>query len=114
MRQTPMFAAYAAIAPDPDGFPDLMDKIGALLGAEYDWTDEVTELAMPTMSIYSDADSIDPLHAVEFFHLLGGGRRDGSGKSDSRLAILPDTTHCDIFTSPLLAQLVPEFLLADQ
>jgi pimeloyl-ACP methyl ester carboxylesterase len=114
MRQTPMFAAYAAIAPNPDAFPDLMDKVGALLGLDYDWTAEVQELAVPTLLIFGDADSISPMHGAEFFRLLGGGQRDGSwdgsGKSSSRLAILPDTTHFDIFASPLLAQFVPPFL----
>src|ERR1700712_3300463 len=38
LRHTPMYEAYAAIAPNPDGFPDLMDKVGQLLSAEYDWT----------------------------------------------------------------------------
>ena len=52
---------------------------------------------------------------AEFFGLLGGGQRDGgwdgSGKSSSRLAILPDATHFDIFTSPLLAQFATPFLV---
>ncbi len=114
MRQTPMFAAYAEVAPNPDAFPDLMDKVGALLGPDYDWTDDVKDLTLPTLLIYGDADSISPSHATEFFGLLGGGHRDGgwdgSGKSSSRLAVLPDTTHYDIFRSPLLARIVPPFL----
>jgi pimeloyl-ACP methyl ester carboxylesterase len=116
MRQTPMFAAYAAVAPNPAAFPDLMDKVGALLGPDYDWTDEVRNLTLPTLLIYGDADSISPAHAAEFFALLGGGHRDGgwdgSGKSSSRLAILPDTTHFDIFLAPLLAPFVTSFLSA--
>lgn len=111
-----MFAAYAAVAPNPGAFPDLMDKVGALLGPDYDWTEDVQNLTPPALLIYGDADSISPLHATDFFHLLGGGQRDGgwdgSGKSSSRLAILPDTTHYDIFRSPLLAQIVPPFLAA--
>lgn len=114
MRQTPMYAAYAAVAPNPEAFPDLMDKVGALLGPDYDWTDEVQQLTLPTLLIFGDADSIAPSHAVEFFRLLGGGLRDGgwdnSGKSSARLAILPDTTHYDIFVSPLLAPVVTPFL----
>jgi pimeloyl-ACP methyl ester carboxylesterase len=114
MRQAPMFTAYAAVAPNPDAFPDLMDKVGALLGLDYDWTDEVRNLTLPTLLIYGDADSISPMHAAEFFSLLGGGQRDGgwdnSGQSSSRLAVLPDTTHYDIFVSPLLAEFVPPFL----
>ena len=48
------------------------------------------------------------------FQLLGGGQRDagwdGSGISNSRLAILPATTHYNIFASPLLAPIVLTFL----
>jgi pimeloyl-ACP methyl ester carboxylesterase len=114
MRATPMFAAYAAIAPNPDAFPDLMDRVGVMLGTDYDWTDEVKNLRLPTLLMYGDGDSISASHAVEFFELLGGGLRDagwdGSGKSSSRLAILPDTTHYDIFESPLLAQFAVPFL----
>jgi hypothetical protein len=52
--------------------------------------------------------------AVEFFGLLGGGKRDagwdGSGVQESRLAILPGTTHYDIFYSPAQASTVAPFL----
>jgi hypothetical protein len=51
---------------------------------------------------------------VEFFALLGGGLRDagwdGSGRPAGRLAVLPGTTHYDIFTSPALPAPVLDFL----
>jgi pimeloyl-ACP methyl ester carboxylesterase len=66
------------------------------------------------MIVVGDADSVRPAHAVEFFALLGGGQRDanwdGSGMSNSRLAILPGTTHYDIFASPALPAAVIPFL----
>jgi pimeloyl-ACP methyl ester carboxylesterase len=114
MRQTPMYAAYAAIAPNPDAFPDLMDKIGALLGRDYDWSDEVRALTLPVLLMFADADSIPVTHAAEFFALLGGGQRDGgwdgSGMTSARLAILPGTTHFTSFSSPLVAQFAEPFL----
>lgn len=114
MRHTPMFEAYAAVAPDPDGFPELMDKVGGLLGTEYDWTDQVSALRLPVLLIVGDADSIPVSHAAEFFELLGGSQRDGgwdsSGMSTARLAILPGTTHFTSFTSPLVAQFAGPFL----
>ncbi|SFT41010.1 Alpha/beta hydrolase family protein [Geodermatophilus amargosae] len=36
MRQSPMYAAYAAVAPDVGAFPALMDKTGHLLRTPYD------------------------------------------------------------------------------
>jgi len=114
MRRSPMYAAYAAVAPDVDAFPELMDKTGAVISAPYDWTDEVRALAMPTLLVYGDADSIPPSHAAEFFALLGGGQRDagwdGSGAPESHLAILPGLTHYDIAQAPALAAAVEPFL----
>src|SRR3954447_23372023 len=78
MRQSPMYAAYAAVAPDVDAFPALMDRTGELLRRPYDWTEEVRELTVPTMLVYADADSIPPAHAAAFFGLLGGGLRDAN------------------------------------
>lgn len=94
--------------------PLLLDKIGDLLGREYDWSSEVASLSMPTMLIYGDADSVPPSHAAHFFALLGGGQRDadwdGSGMTMHRLSILPGNTHYNIFFSPLLPTLVAPFL----
>ena len=65
------------------------------------------------MIVVGDADSVRSAHAVEFFELLGGGLADagwdGSGMSNARLAILPATTHYDIFFSPTLASTVTPF-----
>jgi pimeloyl-ACP methyl ester carboxylesterase len=59
------------VAPDPDAFPTLMDKTGALLRKPYDWSDKVRGLEMPVQLVYGDADSIPTSHAAEFFALLG-------------------------------------------
>ena len=114
MKQSPMYAAYEAVAPDVGAFPALMDKTGALLAQDYNWTDEVRALPMPTMLVYADADSHPTTHHAEFYGLIGGGQRDagwdGSGNQANRLAILPGLNHYDIFTAPLLASVVETFL----
>jgi pimeloyl-ACP methyl ester carboxylesterase len=114
MKQSPAYAHYAQVAPRPDDWSTLIAKTSDLLKVDYDWTDEVRELAMPTMLVYADADSVRPDHIVEFYALLGGGLRDagwdGSAHPTARLAVLPGTTHYDIFTSPLLAPAVIPFL----
>jgi pimeloyl-ACP methyl ester carboxylesterase len=113
MRQSPMYEAWLAVTPDVRAFPTLMDKTGDLLRTPYGWSEEVTQLAMPTLLVYGDADSIPPSHAAEFFALLGGGQRDagwdGSLATDMRLAILPGLTHYNIFEAPHLAAVVSEF-----
>lgn len=114
MRDTPMYQSYVAVAPDPDHFPALCDKMGDMLRRDYDWSSEVAALKMPTMIVCGDADGLSPAHAAQFFELLGGGKRDagwdGAGMSISRLAILPATTHYNSFSSPALAASVTPFL----
>jgi pimeloyl-ACP methyl ester carboxylesterase len=114
MKPSPAYQSYARIAPRPGDWPVLLDKTGALLRQDFDWTREVKSIAAPTLLVFGDADAIRPEHMVEFFHLLGGGTKDGgvdgSGMSKARLAILPGTTHYAIFDSPLLPPLIVRFL----
>ncbi len=114
MKQTPMYQLYATVAPRPEDWPVLLTKLGRLLGRDYDWSEDVEAIEAPTMVVVGDADSVRTSHAVEFFELLGGGKADagwdGSGMPNARLAILPATTHYDIFSSPALASTVAPFL----
>ena len=114
LKQTPMYEAYASVAPRPENFPMLCDKMGDMLRQDYDWSNEVAALKMPVLIMFGDADSVPPAHAAEFFSLLGGGKMDGSwdesGMSNSRLALLPATTHYNIFYSPALVPAVTSFL----
>jgi pimeloyl-ACP methyl ester carboxylesterase len=116
MKRSPIYESYARIAPRPEDFPVLHAKMGELLSLDYDWSAAVTTVAAPTMLVFADADSIRPAHMVEFFALLGGGLRDadwdGSGRPPGRLAILPGTTHYDIFAAAALPAMVEEFLAA--
>ena len=114
MKPSPIYQSYVRVAPKPENFPLLLDKMGDLMRQPYDWSDAVAGLQMPTMLIFGDADSIPPSHMAEFFGLLGGGQRDagwdGSGMTKHRLAVLPGLTHYDLFASPLLAMVVKPFL----
>jgi pimeloyl-ACP methyl ester carboxylesterase len=116
-KPSPAYQSYARIAPRPGDFPVLLDKTGALLRSDFDWTRDVQSIKAPTLLVYGDADAIRPEHMVEFFHLLGGGMKDGgvdgSGMSKARLAILPGTTHYTIFDSPQLPPLIVRFLAND-
>jgi pimeloyl-ACP methyl ester carboxylesterase/uncharacterized protein YndB with AHSA1/START domain len=111
---SPMYQAYASVAPRPDDWPTLVGKMGQLLGQGYDWSAAIPAIQSPVMIVVGDADSVRTAHAVEFFDLLGGGQRDAdwdrSGMSNARLAVLPGTTHYDIFSSPALAAAVIPFL----
>jgi pimeloyl-ACP methyl ester carboxylesterase len=114
LKQTPMYQAYSKIAPRVEDWPVLMTKLGELLRRDYDWSSEVAAMKVPTMLVVGDADSVRTAHAVEFFELLGGGKHDagwdGSGMPSARLAILPATSHYNIFNSLSMVSAVIQFL----
>jgi pimeloyl-ACP methyl ester carboxylesterase len=109
MKQSPLYQLY----PDAD-WAVLFTKLGDLLRQDYDWSKDVAAIKSPVMIVFADADAIRTAHIMEFFALLGGGRRDagldGSGRPTARLAILPGVTHYDILSFPALAALVTTFL----
>lgn len=114
MKETPMYTSYVAVAPHPEDFPKLLDRMGELMRKPYDWTEDVKTLKMPVMLVYGDSDMFRPEHIVEFYQLLGGGLRDAGWMrehmSQNRLAILPDLTHYETFAAPALAHTVLPFL----
>jgi pimeloyl-ACP methyl ester carboxylesterase len=114
MKETPMYISYTAVAPRPQDFPRLLDRMGELMRKPYDWSEDVKKLQMPVMLIYGDSDMIRPEHIVRFYQLLGGGLKDAGWMrehmSKNRLAILPDLTHYEVFMSPALATTALPFL----
>ena len=114
MKETPMYKNYVAIAPRPQDFPKLLDAMGELMRTPYDWSADVKKLSMPVMLVFGDSDMIRPEHIVEFYHLLGGGLKDAGWMrehmSKNRLAILPDLTHYEAGTVPILVTTVLPFL----
>ncbi|GAA4259309.1 alpha/beta fold hydrolase [Dactylosporangium darangshiense] len=116
MKDTPMYQLYQRVAPRPEDFPRLLDKIGAFMEQDFDVTEQIRGLQVPTMFVAADADMAPPSHYVEVFELLDGGLRDGGWMNEGRpkgghaLAILPGLTHYSIFSSPLLAAVTLAFL----
>ncbi|GGQ71826.1 alpha/beta fold hydrolase [Couchioplanes azureus] len=116
MKDTPMYELYQRVAPRPEDFPRLLDKIGAAMAEDFDFTEEVRGLQVPTLVMGADADLVPPSHFVEIFELLGGGARDGGWTGEGRpegghaLAILPGLTHYNLFLSPLFASTALAFL----
>jgi pimeloyl-ACP methyl ester carboxylesterase len=116
MKETPMYQLYQAVAPRPEDFGRLMDKIGAFMQQPYDFTETFRGLTVPTLIMAGDADQAPPRHAVDMFELLGGGQRDGGWMGENRpagghaLAIIPGAQHYNIFSSPLFAAVIVDFL----
>ena len=116
MKDTPMWDLYQKVAPRPEDFGRLLDKIGMAMKEDFDFSAEVRGLQVPTMIVAADADMAPPSHYVEVFKLLDGGLRDGGWMGEGRpkgghaLAILPGLTHYNLGASPLFAAVVLDFL----
>lgn len=104
-------------SPTPDAFPSVVDKI-KVMDAGQDWSAEaIRALTSPTFVIVGDHDIVRPEHAVELYRLRGGGDTARASQPflteapPARLAILPASSHIDVFGDPaLLAAMILPFL----
>ena len=100
--------------PEPQRFPQFLDKMGKTLSEDYDWSADIARLPMPVLLIFADNDSISQRHIAEFFALLGGGVKEpgwiNTTLSTSRLAVIPGYSHYNLITSPDVPRIVGEFL----
>lgn len=116
MKETPMYRLYQKVAPRPKDFGRLLDKIGESMAKDFDFSEEVQALKVPTLIVAADADMAPPSHYVEVFKLLDGGLRDGGWMGEGRpkgshaLAIVPGLTHYNLGVSPLFAAVTLDFL----
>ncbi len=114
MKDTPMYQSYVKVAPHPEDFPKLLDRLGEYMRKPYDWREDVKKVTAPTLLVWGDSDMFRPEHMVEFYKLLGGGQRDAGWQrehmSKNRLAILPNVTHYELFMAPELVPTVLPFL----
>jgi pimeloyl-ACP methyl ester carboxylesterase len=92
---SPIEAEYQRTAPDPGGFPKLVEKLTALDTTRFAWPDaDVRGIPAPTLVVVGDSDGTTLEHAVEMFKLRGGGvMGDLAGMPESQLAVLPGTSH---------------------
>jgi pimeloyl-ACP methyl ester carboxylesterase len=113
MMQTPT-GKFSKQWPEPQRFPQFLDKLGKMMSEDYDWSADVTKLPMPVLLVFADNDSISQKHIAEFFALLGGGVKEpgwlNTQLSKSRLAVVPGYSHYNFISSPEVPQIVGKFL----
>jgi pimeloyl-ACP methyl ester carboxylesterase len=92
---TPIEEEYLRLAPNPDDFPKLVEKLTLLDSTEFTWpSDDIRGIRAPTLLIVGDSDVVTLGHTVELFTLLGGGvMGDLAGLPSSQLGVLPGTSH---------------------
>jgi pimeloyl-ACP methyl ester carboxylesterase len=113
MMQTPT-GKFSKQWPEPQRFPQFLDKMGKMMSEDYDWSAAIAKLPMPVLLVFADNDSISQKHVAQFFALLGGGVKEpgwlNTRLSKSRLAIVPGYSHYNFMTSPEVPQIVGKFL----
>jgi pimeloyl-ACP methyl ester carboxylesterase len=110
---SPVETDYLRLAPKPENFPTLVEKVGELTTRPLNWPPEdIQAIKAPAQLIFGDSDALTLEHAVDMFHLLGGGvNGDLQGLPTVRLAILPATTHLGVLTRvDWLDTIINEFL----
>lgn len=112
---TPIQEQYESFGNDPSLFPAYIKKVMSVDVKPYDWTEEVKAIRSPIFMVIGDADGVRYEHALELYRAKGGGKMgDISGVPQSRLAILPGTTHIGIIQrTDWLIPMIKDFLDAD-
>ena len=95
MKGTPAEVGYKKLNPNPDGFPNFFNHLKATALRPFDFgSDKLKATKAPMFFIHGDADGIRLDHIAEMYRLKGGDLHgDMFPHPESRLAILPDTTH---------------------
>jgi len=113
IMQTPT-GKFSKQWPEPQRFPQFLDKMGRMMSNDYDWSADIANLPIPVLLVFSDNDSISQKHVAQFFELLGGGVKEpgwlNTRLSKSRLAVVPGYSHYNFITSPEVPQIVGKFL----
>jgi pimeloyl-ACP methyl ester carboxylesterase len=109
----PFFAETYKQSANPEGYVAFLKKMIALESEPMKWEEDVKELKIPVLIIAGDADVATLEHIVAMFKLLGGGVMGDMGNPlpESRLAILPATSHTAVISQPeLLISFIEPFL----
>lgn len=103
---TPIKAAYDAVAPDTTKWRKFLAQMIAFAGVPFDVGDSnIAKISAPVLIIAGDNDGLDKIELMKTYQLLGGGiSADLEPMPKSRLAILPSQGHVSLMmqTSALL------------
>ena len=106
-------AEYKKLSPTPDDFPKFVKRVLATASSGHDLgADKLKATKAPMFFIHGDADGVRLDHISEMFSLKGGGiSGDMQSRSESRLAILPNTTHVTLMARmSTIVPMVNDFL----
>src|SRR5882757_6899017 len=95
---SPMKAAYDAIAPDKTKWTKFLEQMIAFAGEPFDMGDSnIAKITSPVLLISGDNDGLDKIELMKTYQLLGGGiSADMAPMPKSHLAIVPSQGHVSL------------------
>ena len=112
-KGSPIEAEYKRLNPTPDNFANFVKHVVASSAKPYDFgADKIKATKAPMFFIHGDADGVRLDHIADMYRLKGGDLHgDMRPHPESRLAILPDTTHVTLMNRmSVIIPLVNDFL----
>jgi pimeloyl-ACP methyl ester carboxylesterase len=95
---TPMEAAYDAVAPDKTKWTAFLEQMFVFAGTQFDMGDaNIAKITSPVLIISGDNDGLDKIELMKTYQLLGGGvSADMGPMPKSHLAIVPSQGHVSL------------------
>jgi len=95
---TPIKAAYDAVAPDKTKWRKFLEQMFAFIGEPFNVGDSnISKIAAPVLIISGDNDGLDKIELMKTYQLLGGGvAADLQPMPASQLAIVPSQGHVSL------------------
>jgi pimeloyl-ACP methyl ester carboxylesterase len=114
-KGSPIQEQYVSLGNDAADFPKFVKKTISIDLKPYDWSKEVKNIQVPLFMVIGDVDGVRYEHALELFRAKGGGKMgDIHGLPQSRLAIVPGTTHISMIQrTDWLIPMITDFLDSD-
>ncbi len=114
MKGSPAETEREKLNPVPNSFPDFFNHIKAAAMRPYDFgADKLKATKAPFFFINGDADGVRIEHIAEMYQLKVGGNShaDMMPRTESRLAIIPNTTHVTLMNRmTTIVPMVNDFL----
>lgn len=112
-KGSPIESDYKKLSPTPNEFPSFVKRVIAMDLKPYDFgADKLKATPAPFLFVHGDADGVRLNHIAEMFRLKGDEiMGDMRPRSESRLAVLPNTTHVTLMDkSQVIIPMVNDFL----
>lgn len=95
---TPMQAAYDAVAPDKTKWTKFLEQMIALAGTPFNMGEtNIAKITSPVLLISGDNDGLDKIELIKTYQLLGGAVfADFGAMPKSQLAIVPSQGHVSL------------------